>query len=102
MSNVTIIFKKNPLQIFQWSKLNVIIDNQSSFKVSFTKPIILDINPGTHDIKMSFRYLGNECGNASIKLNILVNEHYELTYKPPILISGQGKIISRFNQMDNR
>lgn len=95
MENVTLIFKKNFLQILQWSSLNVVIDNEETIKVGIEKPTNIRLSVGIHTIQMSFPYLGSECGVAQVQINIKENLEYELTYKPPLTVFTSGTILTK-------
>jgi len=86
-------FKKNPLQILQWSSANAIIDGRNHVKVPWTDKIGYSINEGHHKVQMSFPYLGSEVGKADIEFDIKEGETLLVTYKPPLLAFGSGTIL---------
>ncbi|MEI6132735.1 MAG: hypothetical protein WCQ41_07925 [Bacillota bacterium] len=45
-------FNKKPLQIFQWSALDVIIDEQYPVKVPWSQPSEYAFEPGNHRVQM--------------------------------------------------
>ncbi|OAA84700.1 hypothetical protein [Clostridium ljungdahlii] len=90
-------FKKNLLQIFQWSSANAVIDGKNTIKVPWTQETELLINEGHHRIQMSFPYMGSESGKASIEFNIRDEETFIITYKPPLTILTGGTILVETN-----
>jgi len=92
MASITFKFKKNPMQVFQWTHLDVSINNEEPIKVSWSKPTALELEPGAYSFHMSFQYMGKACGKADAQLDILEDENYVLTYKPPLTMFSGGKV----------
>jgi len=86
-------FNKNPLQIFQWSALDVIIDEQYPVKVPWSQPSEYAFEPGNHRVQMSFPYLGTNAGKAQADFVINEGETLIITYKPPMIVFSAGTIV---------
>jgi len=72
--------------------LDVSINNDPPIAVSWREPSTLEFQPGAYSFQMSFQYLGKACGKADIQLNVLENENYVLTYKPPVVMFSGGTV----------
>ena len=92
MPKIVVKFKKNPLQILQWSNLHVWIDGQFTGEVNWSMPVTFDVPSGMHQFIMSFPYMGNQTGVAALQLNLTDHDAYQLTYRPPLWVTSPGKI----------
>jgi hypothetical protein len=88
-------FKKNPLQVFRLNVIDIVIDEQDSYRIGRNPPPLFDLPVGTHTFKISFLYFGKSVGLANVKLDIAQDKKYLLTYKPPGTVFSGGKVIIR-------
>ena len=94
VGNVVLFFKKNPLQWLQQSNLNCLVDHSIRYEVPKKSPVEIDLSPGSHTLQMSFPYMGNECGQAMVQVNIEPGKKYQITYKPPVVVTSAGTILT--------
>lgn len=52
----------------------------------------LNVQPGTHTIKVHFNYLGKPCGIAELAFESRSNETVSVVYKPPFMLPFPGKL----------
>jgi hypothetical protein len=86
-------FKKNPLQILQWSSANAVFDGRDMVKVPWTQDTEYEIECGHHKVNMSFPYLGRDAGKATVEFDINNGETLLITYNPPIIVFSSGTIL---------
>jgi len=91
-AKVIINFKKDQMQFLQRSDLDVLIDNETAYKVSPKMPLELELPAGQHTFRMSFRYLWRDCGVAVLVFDFPENSTHHLTYEPPMMVFSEGKI----------
>ncbi|MCL1917174.1 MAG: DUF4190 domain-containing protein [Peptococcaceae bacterium] len=92
MGNATLFFQRNPMQFLLTSHLNCLVDNAIRYQIPPNKPIEIELAPGLHMVQMSFSYMGNECGMASVQAIIEPGKQYQMIYRPPLVVYQGGTI----------
>ena len=53
---------------------------------------VLSLEPGSHEIGISFRYLGRDTGKATVSLDLADSSTTTVAYKAPFLATSAGKV----------
>ena len=90
-SKLILTIRKNRMQLLP-GNIDATIDNAAQIKVSKDENAHYQIEPGTHTVRMSFRYLGVDCGIAQTQFPIKEGETLLITYQPPKIVFNEGEI----------
>ena len=93
ITKLFLTIRKNPMQWLLPGSIDAVIDNAVQIKVSKNENAHYEIQPGTHTISMSFRYLGTDCGKTQAQFFIQEGETLLITYKVPKVVFNEGEII---------
>lgn len=88
---VQVVTKHSPLAFILYAtKITLTVDGQSS-KVPWGEQTVT-LEPGRHQIDISFRYIGSDRGKASVAVDVTDGSQSRVTYKAPWLVTMAGKI----------
>jgi len=91
-TKIILTIKKKPMQWLLPSNFDAVIDDQTEIEVPKNENAHADIEPGNHTIRVSFRYLGMDCGKTQTSFTIKEGETLLITYKVPQVVFSEGEI----------
>ncbi len=55
-------------------------------------PTVIAAAPGKHIVKVGFRYLGRQCGGASVEVEVPAGGEVALLYRSPWVVTSKGSL----------
>ncbi|MEM9464014.1 MAG: hypothetical protein AAGA90_01505 [Actinomycetota bacterium] len=91
MSTITVTTKHSPLAFLLYmTKINLTVDGETRQVGWGTET--LTVEPGDHEIGVSFRYFGRDVGAANTTVTTTDGGSATVAYKAPWVMTSKGKI----------
>ncbi len=90
-ATVRVVTKHSPLALFLYMTKITLTAGGESRRVRWGEEA-LSLEPGQHEIGVSFRYLGTDAGKAAVIIDVADNTTSTITYKAPFFMFSAGRI----------
>ncbi len=90
-ATVRVTTKHSPLAFLLYmTKITISVDGEAR-RVPWGEEV-LSLEPGRHEIGVSFRYLGKDAGKAAVTVDLADDEASTIRYKAPFVVTSAGKV----------
>lgn len=90
-TNVSFIYKKNPLQFLLLSNPSLIINDSNPTELINNTPLVKTI-PNISKIRFAVPYLGSEAGVVEKALKLETNQNYEVEFKMGLFVFSPATV----------